>query len=102
MPTICYLDTITQKSQRTKPFYPYSTLSQSLVSIDSLLPTLDPDDPSYFDNNATLQIKRRLAIILCTLDQLTITHNQQKEFYWILQRPTHMLLNYWLDDFERS
>ena len=53
MPTICYLDTITQRGQRTKLF-PNSTPSQSLVSIDSLLPILDPDDPLYLDNNTTL------------------------------------------------
>ena len=102
MPTICYLDTITQRGQRTKRFYPHSTLSQSLVSTDSLLPTLDPGDPPYFDNNTTLQMKQRLATILCTLDRLTITRNQQKEFYRILRRPAHAPLNYWLDDFERS
>ena len=47
-------------------------------------------------------MKRRLAAILCTPDRLTITRNQQKEFYRILRRPTHAPLNYWLDDFERS
>ena len=47
-------------------------------------------------------MKRRLAAILCTPDRLTITRNQQKEFYQILQRPTYMPLNYWLDNFERS
>ena len=73
-----------------------------MIFTDSLLPTLDPGDPSYFDNNTTLQMKRQLATILCTPDQLIITHNQQKEFYWILRRPTHAPLNYWLDDFERS
>ena len=76
MPTIRYLDTITQRGQRTKWFYPHSTPSQSSVSTDSLLPTLDSGDPPYFDNNATLQIKRQLATILYTPDQLTITHNQ--------------------------
>ncbi|PAV20262.1 hypothetical protein PNOK_0519600 [Pyrrhoderma noxium] len=84
MPAIRYLDTITQRGQRTKRFYPHSTPSQSLTSTDSLLPTLDPGNPPYFDN------------------RLTITCNQQKEFYRILQRPTHAPLNYWLDDFERS
>ena len=84
MPAIRYLDTITQRGWRTERFYPHSTPSQSSVSTDSLLPTLDPGDPPYFDNNATLQMKRRLATILCTPDQLTITRNQQKEFYWIL------------------
>ena len=58
MPAIRYLDTITQRGQRTERFYLHSTPSQSSVSIDSLLPTLDPDDPLYFDNNATLQMKR--------------------------------------------
>ena len=76
MPAICYLDTITQRGRKTKQFYPYSTPSQSSVSTDSLLPTLDPGDPPYFDNNATLQMKWRLATILYTPDQLTITHNQ--------------------------
>ncbi|PAV16026.1 RNA polymerase II associated 3 [Pyrrhoderma noxium] len=47
-------------------------------------------------------MKQRLAAILCTPDRLTITRNQQKEFYRILQRPTHAPLNYWLDDFKRS
>ena len=47
-------------------------------------------------------MKRWLAAILCTPDRLTITRNQQKEFYWILRRPAHAPLNYWLDDFERS
>ena len=47
-------------------------------------------------------MKQWLAAILCTPDRLTITRNQQKEFYRILQRPTHAPLNYWLDDFERS
>ena len=47
-------------------------------------------------------MKRQLATILCTPDPLTITRNQQKEFYRILQRPTHAPLNYWLDNFERS
>ena len=84
MPTICYLDTITQRGQRTERFYPHSTSSQSSVSINSLLSTLDPSDPPYFNNNAILQIKQRLATILCTLDRLTITRNQQKEFYRIL------------------
>ena len=102
MPAIRYLDTITQRGRRTERFYPHSTPSQSSVSTDSLLPTLDPGDPPYFDNNATLQMKRRLAAILCTPDRLTITRNQQKEFYRILRRPTHAPLNYWLDDFERS
>ena len=102
MPAIRYLDTITQKGRRTEHFYPHSTPSQSSVSTDSLLPTLDLGDPPYFDNNATLQMKRRLAAILCTPDQLTITRNQQKEFYRILRRPAHAPLNYWLDDFERS
>ena len=68
IPTICYLDTITQRGRRTERFYPHSTPSQSSVSTDSLLPTLDPSDPPYFDNNATLQMKRRLAAILCTSD----------------------------------
>ena len=94
MPAIRYLDTITQKSQRTERFYPHSTPSQSSVSTDSLLSTLDPGDPPYFDNNATLQMKRRLAAILCIPDRLTITRNQQKEFYRILRRPTHAPLNY--------
>ena len=76
MPAIHYLDTITQRGWRTKQFYPHSTFSQSSVSIDSLFPTLDPGDPPYFDNNVTLQIKWQLATILCTSDQLTITHNQ--------------------------
>ena len=76
MSAICYLDTITQRGWRTKHFYSHSTPSQSLVSTDFLLPTLDPDDPFYFDNNATLQMKRQLAAILYTLDRLTITHNQ--------------------------
>ena len=102
MPAIRYLDTITQRGRRTERFYPHSTPSQSSVSTDSLLPTLDPGDPPYFDNNATLQMKRRLAAILCTPDRLTITRNQQKEFYRILRRPAHAPLNYWLDDFERS
>ena len=47
-------------------------------------------------------MKQQLAAILCTPDRLTITRNQQKEFYRILRRPTHTPLNYWLDDFERS
>ena len=102
MLAIRYLDTITQKGRRTECFYPYSTPSQSSVSIDSLLPTLDPGDLLYFDNNATLQMKQWLAAILYTPDRLTITHNQQKEFYRILQRPAHAPLNYWLDNFERS
>ena len=102
MPAIRYLDTITQRGRRTERFYPHSTPSQSSVFTDSLLPTLDPGDPPYFDNNATLQMKQRLAAILCTPDRLTITRNQQKEFYRILQRPTHAPLNYWLDDFETS
>ena len=54
MPAIHYLDTITQRDWKTKPFYLYSTSSQSSVSTDSLLPTLDPGDSPYFDNNATL------------------------------------------------
>ena len=94
MPAIRYLDTITQRGRRTERFYPHSTPSQSSVSTDSLLPTLDSDDPPYFDNNATLQMKQRLATILYTLDRLTITCNQQKEFYRILQRSTHVPLNY--------
>ena len=102
MPAIHYLDTITQRGQRTEWFYPHSTFSQSLVSTDFLLSTLDSDDPPYFDNNTTLQMKQWLAAILYILDQLTITCNQQKEFYQILRRPTHAPLNYWLDDFERS
>ena len=75
MPAIRYLDTITQRGQRTERFYPHSTLSQSSVSIDFLLPILDPGDPPYFDNNTTLQMKWWLAAILYTPDQLTITHN---------------------------
>ena len=47
-------------------------------------------------------MKRQLAAILCTPDRLTITCNQQKEFYRILRRPAYAPLNYWLDDFERS
>ena len=58
MPAIHYLDTITQRGRRTEQFYPHSTPSQSSVSTDPLLPTLDPGDPPYFDNNATLQMKR--------------------------------------------
>ena len=102
MPAIRYLDTITQRGRKTEQFYPYPTPSQSSVSIDSLLSTLDPGDPPYFDNNATLQMKQQLDAILCTPDRLTITQNQQKEFYQIFRRPTHAPLNYWLDDFERS
>ena len=102
MPAIHYLDTITQRGRRTEQSYSHSTPSQSPTSTDSLLPTLDPGDPPYFDCKATLQMKRRLAAILCTPDWLTITRNQQKEFYRILRRPTHAPLNYWLDDFERS
>ena len=81
MPTIHYLDTITQRGQRTELFYPHSTPSQFSVSTDSLLPILDLGDLSYFNNNATLQMKWRLAAIFCTPDRLTITRNQQKEFY---------------------
>ena len=47
-------------------------------------------------------MKQWLATILCTPDWLTITYNQQKEFCWILRRPTYTPLNYWLDNFERS
>ena len=68
MPAIRYLDTITQRGQRTKHFYPHSTPSQSSVSTDSLLSTLDPGDPPYFDNNTTLQMKQQLAAILCISD----------------------------------
>ena len=75
MPAIRYLDIITQRGQKTEQFYPHSTPSQSSVSTDSLLPTLDPGDPLYFDNNAILQIKWQLATILCTPDWLTITRN---------------------------
>ena len=81
MPAIRYLDTITQRGRRTERFYPHSTPSQSSVSTDSLLPTLDLGDPPYFNNNTTLQMKQQLAAILYILDRLTITHNQQKEFY---------------------
>ena len=56
IPTTCYLDTITQRGQKTEPFF-YSTPSQSSISIDSLLLTLNPGDPPYLDNNATLQMK---------------------------------------------
>ena len=58
MPAIHYLDTITQRGQRTEQFYLHSTPSQSSVSIDSLLLTLDPGDLFYFDNNTTLQMKQ--------------------------------------------
>ena len=68
MPAIRYLDTITQRGRRTERSYPHSTPSQSPTSTDSLLPTLDPGDPPYFDSKATLQMKRRLAAILCTPD----------------------------------
>ena len=81
MPAIRYLDTITQRGRRTEQFYPHSIPSQSPTSTDFLLSTLDPGDPLYFDSKATLQMKRRLAVILYTPDQLTITCNQQKEFY---------------------
>ena len=47
-------------------------------------------------------MKWRLAAILYTPDQLTITCNQQKEFYRIFRRHAHAPLNYWLDDFKRS
>ena len=68
MPAIYYLDTITQKGRKNKQFYPHSTPSQSSVSIDSLIPTLDPGDPPYFDNNAILQMKQQLATIFYTPD----------------------------------
>ena len=57
MPAIYYLDTIIQRGWRTELFYPHSTLSQSSVFTDSLLPTLDLGDPLYFNNNAILQMK---------------------------------------------
>ena len=76
MPVIHYLDTITQKGQRTKLFYLHSTPSQSSVSTDYLFSILDPGNPPYFDNNATLQIKWWLAAILYISNWLTITCNQ--------------------------
>ena len=57
IPTTYYLNTITQKGQKTEPFS-HSTPSQSSISIDSLLPILNPGDPPYLDNNATLQMKQ--------------------------------------------
>ncbi|PAV15116.1 hypothetical protein PNOK_0887700 [Pyrrhoderma noxium] len=78
MPAIRYLDTITQRGQRTERSYPHSTPSQSPTSTDSLLPTLDPGDPPYFDSKATLQMKQQLAAILCTPDRLTITHDFER------------------------
>ena len=94
MLAIHYLDTITQRGQKTELFYPHSTLSQFSVFIDFLLLTLDLGNSPYFNNNTTLQMKWQLATILYTLDQLTITYNQQKEFYWIFWKPAHMPLNY--------
>ena len=58
MSIIQYLDTITQKGQRTKLFYLYSTFSQFLVFINFLLLTLDLNNPPYFDNNTILQMKQ--------------------------------------------
>ena len=51
--TICYLDTITQRGQKTELFSHF-TPSQSSISIDSLLPTLDLGNSPYLDNNAIL------------------------------------------------
>ena len=93
MPAICYLDIITQRGWKTKLF-PYSTPSQSSVSTDSLLPILDLGNPPYLNNNTTLQMKWWLAAIFYTLERLTITHYQQKEFYWIFQRLIYTPLNY--------
>ena len=57
MLAIHYLDTITQRGQRTELFYLYSTPSQFSVFTDFLLLTLDLGDSPYFNNNTILQIK---------------------------------------------
>ena len=58
MPATYYLDTITQKAQKTERFYPHSTLSQFLDFTNSLLPILDLGDLPYLDSKDTLQIKQ--------------------------------------------